>query len=323
MTRNVSVGDRDTALANQIVRVEVGSTAHGVGTGADDLDLMGVYIETPEQILGIAPTREHYVSRTKPEGVRSGPGDIDLTMYGLRKYLRLATAGNPTVLVLLYGATVHAMTPLGEKLRALAPSIVSRQAGHRFLGYLDGQLERMRGGGRQSRVPSRPEMVERFGFDTKYAGHALRLALQGIELIDTGSLTLPMRDEDRDMCVQMRRGEFTAAEADDIVSGARSMLAAAVNDKDRGPLRPAPDMAAVNAFAVYAHQYHWMRHYRPRRLNGMVSAIRCEHWLTEPGPSHLRCVDCGAILPLGWHDMDEDEQQQWPGNRLRHSMIDP
>ena len=126
MTRNVSVGDRDTALANQIVRVEVGSTAHGMGTGDDDLDLMGVYIETPEQILGIAPTREHYVSRTKPEGVRSGPGDIDLTMYGLRKYLRLATAGNPTVLVLLYGATVHAMTPLGEKLRALAPSIVSR-----------------------------------------------------------------------------------------------------------------------------------------------------------------------------------------------------
>ena len=38
MTANVSVGDRDIALANQIIRVEVGSTAHGMGTGADDLD---------------------------------------------------------------------------------------------------------------------------------------------------------------------------------------------------------------------------------------------------------------------------------------------
>lgn len=70
----VNTGDRDTALANEIVRVEVGSTAHGMGTGADDLDLMGVYIETPEQLLGVAPSREHYVSRTQPEGVRSGPG---------------------------------------------------------------------------------------------------------------------------------------------------------------------------------------------------------------------------------------------------------
>lgn len=266
-----STGDRDTALANEIIRVEVGSTAHGMGTGADDLDLMGVYIETPEQTIGLAPTREHYVSRTQPEGVRSGPGDIDLTMYGLRKYLRLATAGNPTVLVLLYGSTVHAMTPIGEELRVLAPAIVSRSAGYRFLGYLDGQLERMRGSGRQSRVPSRPELVERFGFDTKYAGHALRLALQGIELIDTGRLTLPMRDEDRGMCLRMRRGEFTAAEAEDVLTGARAELAAAVNDESRGPLRPAPDLAAVNEFAVYAHQEHWMRHYRLRYMEGAPS----------------------------------------------------
>ena len=264
----VNTGDRDTALANEIIRVEVGSTAHGMGTGADDLDLMGVYIETPEQTLGLDPTREHYVSRTQPEGVRSGPGDIDLTMYGLRKYLRLATAGNPTVLVVLYGGTVHAATPIGEGLRALAPAIVSRRAGHRFLGYLDGQLERMRGGGRQSRVPSRPELVERYGYDTKYAGHALRLALQGVELIDTGRLTLPMRDEDREACLRMRRGEFTAAEADDAVAGARAVLAAAVNDKARGPLRPDPDMRAVNEFAVRAHQEHWMRHYRQRYMEG-------------------------------------------------------
>ena len=45
----VSIGDRETALENEILRVEVGSTAHGMGTGADDLDLMGVYIETLDE----------------------------------------------------------------------------------------------------------------------------------------------------------------------------------------------------------------------------------------------------------------------------------
>lgn len=267
----VNTGDRDTALANEIIRVEVGSTAHGMGTGADDLDLMGVYIETPEQTLGLAPTREHYVSRTQPEGVRSGPGDVDLTMYSLRKYLRLACAGNPTVLVLLYSSTVHAINPLGEELRALAPAIVSRQAGHRFLGYLDGQLERMRGGGRQSRVPSRPELVERYGFDTKYAAHALRLGMQGRELLRTGRLKLPMRSDNRSVVLAMRRGEYTREEAFEIVSETRALLAADVNDRDLGPLRDQPDLDAVNAFAVRAHQEHWMRHYRQRYVEGMPS----------------------------------------------------
>ena len=49
----LSVGDRATATANEILRVEVGSTAHGISVGNDDLDLMAVYLQTPEQLLGI------------------------------------------------------------------------------------------------------------------------------------------------------------------------------------------------------------------------------------------------------------------------------
>lgn len=45
---------------------------------------------------------EHWVERTQPEGARSGPGDLDLVAYNLRKYLRLALKGHPTVLLLLF-----------------------------------------------------------------------------------------------------------------------------------------------------------------------------------------------------------------------------
>ena len=78
-----------------------------------------------------------------------------------------------------------------------------------------------------------------------------------------------MHDEAKELCLRMRRGEFTAAEADDAVAGARAILAAAVNDQDRGPLRPDPDMRAVNEFAVRAHQEHWMCHYRQRYVEGV------------------------------------------------------
>jgi predicted nucleotidyltransferase len=99
----VSVGDRDVALANEVLRTVCGSGVHGMAIpGTDDHDEMGVYVETPEQVIGLAVTSEHYVSRTQPEGARSGPGDTDLVMYSLRKYMRLAAAGNPTVLTALY-----------------------------------------------------------------------------------------------------------------------------------------------------------------------------------------------------------------------------
>ena len=62
---------------------------------------MGVCIEPPEYLLGFRRF-EHFVYRTQPEGVPSGPGDLDLTVYGLRKYCRLALKGSPTTLLPLF-----------------------------------------------------------------------------------------------------------------------------------------------------------------------------------------------------------------------------
>jgi hypothetical protein len=76
---------------------------HGIAiAGTDDHDEMGVFVEPPERVLGLVGPVPHYVFRTQPEGARSGPGDVDLVLYSLRKYLRLATKGNPTALLPLY-----------------------------------------------------------------------------------------------------------------------------------------------------------------------------------------------------------------------------
>ena len=256
----VSVGDKSIALANEIVRTVCGSGVHGMAIeGTDDHDEMGVYIEQPDQVLGLAKSSEHFVSRTQPEGVRSGPGDTDLTIYSLRKYMRLAVAGNPTVLTLLYAPddSVLIRTPLGDELRALAPQIVSDQAGWRFLGYLDGQRERMVGGGNQARVPNRPELIEAHGYDTKYASHALRLGLQGIEIAQTGQLALPLSGEPLAMCMAVKRGLVDFTEALAHVDRVRARLFDAMENGPR-VLRPEPDMRIVNGWMIRAHQEHWV-----------------------------------------------------------------
>lgn len=257
---NVDHGDRDVALANEILRVTVRSGAHGMAIeGHDDHDEMGVYIQDPTQLLGLAATKEHYVSRTQPEGARSGPGDTDLVIYALRKFIRLAAAGNPTILIPFWSpdSDLLVITPLGSRLRDLGRTqlFATRHAGRRFLGYLDGQRDRLTGRGRQSHVPNRPELVAAHGYDTKYASHALRLGLQGIELVTTGQLSLPMRAEDQEPCMEIKRGQVGYAEALRRIDAARSRLAQLLD----GPLavRDEPDMDVVNAWMVEAHRCTW------------------------------------------------------------------
>jgi predicted nucleotidyltransferase len=151
-----------------ILRATVGSTVHGLHHGGqDDRDEMAVFIEPPEYLLGLRLARkqgvrnpyrfEHWVERTQPEGARSGPGDLDLVAYSLRKYVRLALKGHPTVLLLLFVPDELTLieTELGRRLRQLRPAIVSKRAGRGYLGYLRGQKERLFGTRGHSELPAR------------------------------------------------------------------------------------------------------------------------------------------------------------------------
>jgi hypothetical protein len=187
------------AIRTTVLRTQVGSGVHGVTlAGTDDRDEMGVCIEPIEQVIRVGKPFEQFTHRTQPEGVRSGPGDLDLVIYSLRKWLRLALAGNPTVLLPLFvpDSEVMVITDTGRWLREHRDVILSRRAGARFLGYLHDQRQRMD-------LPSRAT----HGYDTKAAYHMLRLGMQGCELLATGAITLPMSAADREYLLTVRRGE--------------------------------------------------------------------------------------------------------------------
>jgi hypothetical protein len=71
-------------------------------------------------------------------------------------------------------------------------TILRATVGSTIHGNLHGQKERLLGS-RGQRV-NRPELVQAHGYDTRYAMHAARLGYQGLELLETGELTLPMPD---------------------------------------------------------------------------------------------------------------------------------
>jgi uncharacterized protein len=146
--------------------------------------------------------------RTGGIAERSGVGDLDVIIYSARKWCRLALAGNPTVLIPLFVPDVETMlrTAPACELIANAERFVSKLAADRFLGYLRSQRAAMTG--ESGAHTNRPELVALHGYDTKFAAHALRLGIQGVELLTTGRMELPMVDQHRHFLRAVRRGEI-------------------------------------------------------------------------------------------------------------------
>ncbi len=257
MNRHSSDKFRDLAVAGTILLTEVGSRLHGTQIeGTDDMDRMGICVEPCEYVTGLKHF-EQYIYRTQPEGVRSGHGDLDLCIYGLRKYMNLALNGNPTVLLPLFAPddAVIQMDIPGHQLRSNTDKIISKHAGGRFLGYLRSQHARM-SGAHDSHKANRPELIEAFGWDTKVGGHAVRLGLQGVELMRTGSLTLPMSNVERKLVQAIRRGGFSKEAVLTMIAELDADLVATIEDSD---MRPEPDREWADRFMHKTYVSAWGR----------------------------------------------------------------
>lgn len=244
------------AIAEQgtILRCQVGSGLHGTAVlGQDDRDELGICVEPPDHVIGLKRF-EQYIFRTQPEGVRSGPGDLDLIVYSLRKWMRLVLNGNPTVLLPLFvpESEIVVIDELGAELREQAHRIVSRRAGLRFLGYSRAQRERMLG---LRGKAGRPELIEKYGFDTKFAMHMVRLGVQGVELLETGRITLPVPEPWLGWLRDLRQGKKTREEALEAAESLERRLDELV--RGASPLPEEPDAEWADAWLVRAYLRAW------------------------------------------------------------------
>jgi hypothetical protein len=242
-----------------ILLVEVGSTAHGTGLpGGEDRDETGVVVESTEQVLGIGPKLRNVMQRTQPEGSRSGPGDVDRTLYSLRKFLRLCYNGNPSMLMSLWSPVIE-ITPEGTELREAAAAFVGRHVIPRYRGYMQGQalkLLGLKGGGGHGRRGGggREELIQEHGFDTKYAMHCARLGFQCRELLTTGRLTLPIEHDYADWLRELRSGRVSFNEWWETVLELDATLEAMESDES---LPIGPDRGAIESLSVNIHLSIW------------------------------------------------------------------
>jgi predicted nucleotidyltransferase len=184
-----------------------GSELHGAKVGAtDDLDLYGVFILGPEDVLGLAP-QTHFVWSTASDERRNGPDDVDVTLYSLHKWASMASRGNATALHFLFAEATSTSAPIWSLIQSQADLFISKASALQFLGFAGNQLRRITGEMGKGAKGTRPEYECAYGYDTKAAMHCLRLYFECTELMEHGCITLPRPD--RALLVEVRSGAWT------------------------------------------------------------------------------------------------------------------
>jgi hypothetical protein len=225
-----------------ILLVRSGSRAYGVHTDTSDYDTTGICLEDFASHLSIDKHPFEQYHRTEDDG----------TVYSLSKFCRLASAGNPNIIEVLYSPVLE-YTAEGNELIENRQWFWSKRAGSAFLGYIKAQKERLLGERGQKDV-NRRDLVAKFGYDTKYAYHIIRLGIIGNEFLTCGYIQLPLADKYVQMLKDIREGKWTLASVIKEAEHWESNLKFAV---EHGVAPTDPQISNINDWLRSTYMKHW------------------------------------------------------------------
>lgn len=142
--------------AHTILLTVAGSRAYGLHRPDSDVDLKGVAIPPAPYFHGFArkfaqaddaaSMAPFAVDLTDEEQTIVASTKLEGSIYGLRKFARLASECNPNILDALFcrDAEVRHLHPLGRRLREHREAFLSARARHTYAGYANAQLKRIR-----------------------------------------------------------------------------------------------------------------------------------------------------------------------------------
>lgn len=232
-----------------ILAFEGGSVMHGASVGSDDHDYYGVYVEPPAVKLGLSP-KPHHVWSTSDSSRRNTAEDVDLVLYSLTKFAKLAASGNPTILHFLWVENALGRNKWWDAVIKARTHFLSRSHLDRFIGYANAQLDRLTG--RRARKQHRPELIEQYGFDTKAAMHLMRLMFEAFYLMRDAKMSFP--NPKADYLIEIRNGKYTL---DQILSEFERVKAQCLDEQRRSRLPDQVNMAQVNKLLADVYQSFW------------------------------------------------------------------
>ena len=184
---------------NPILEGIVGSTAYGMAHADSDIDYLGVWRASIEEMLGLDPP----VGKSATV-VQHDPNDRQLHEVG--KFVRLAMAANPTILELLWlpEDCYTVRTDPGDLLVRDRGLFLSNRVRSTYIGYARQQIARAKSREDGSFAADLRKRTE------KHGRHVARLLLSGRSAVTTGEVLVRLDEDQVAWCREM--GEHAAAD---------------------------------------------------------------------------------------------------------------
>jgi uncharacterized protein len=160
-------------MNKQILKVLVGSRAHGLETPESDYDYRGVMVMPTSEFLSL----KHKDNEGNVSWIE---GQEDQSIYELKHFLNLATHSNPSILEVFVSPVIEA-TYEGYQLRNLFPFVwSSNDVFNAFTGYSGNQQKKM--------LTNKDQRWNKYG--VAYA----RVLLLAEEILSKGTMTVQLEE---------------------------------------------------------------------------------------------------------------------------------
>lgn len=223
----------------------VGSRLYGLATESSDFDYRGFGIPSRDEILGL--------NRLEQDETKNLQANEEGTIFSLNKYFHLLMKGNPTVFELAFADQKYHKESIGVGLditKFVREHFTTKHVFKPYNAYFTAQRHELNN---TKRTGKRLDLVKQFGYDVKFASHAVRLGYQCIELMETGSLNPTLQGEQRETCFGIKTGSFSLSQVNDILNHLDKKMYLSYKASN---LPEKPDYKVINDFLVQKYAEH-------------------------------------------------------------------
>lgn len=175
-----------------------------------------------------------------------------MCLYSLQKWAGLAAKGNPTALHFLFSQNYALKSVPWQQILKSRDVFLSRQAALQFRGFAEAQVRRRQGIG-TGKKGQRHELIGVHGYDIKAAMHVIRLLNEGIELMRSGTITLPRPE--KDLLITIRTGNYGSL--DRVLNLANTLFAELERAERESQLPEKVDRGKISAAVSRTYLRFW------------------------------------------------------------------
>ena len=249
----------DYVTAQLQYEVIMGSDAYGVSSGSSDIDIYGFCIPDKDMVFphlageihGFGRQIQRFEQYQKHHIIDNEvKKEYDISIYNIIKYFQLCMENNPNMLDSLFvplRCIVHT-TQIGEWIRSNRRLFLHKGSWFKHKGYSFSQMHKMK---TKNPEGKRLETIKKFGYDTKFAYHCVRLLNQAEQILIEHDLDL---ERNREQLKAIKRGEWSMQEVIEYAAKKEKDLETVYSTST---LRHSPDENKIKTLLLQCLELHF------------------------------------------------------------------